>query len=183
MSSELKLPDVPLGLGGYIAGSIAALGAADPAALARMRHVVGRRRARIALDAETVDVTFVGEALSVRPAAGGRVHGEGSTDLATVLDLLDGHLEVTDAILDGRLAVRGATDALARMFTAIEILLDASPRVPSLQALAAHFRRHGRPAAGDQAASGTPARRTAWYPEERAAGEDALLAQHDLLPG
>src|SRR4029453_12151198 len=109
--------------------------------------------------------------------------GGGSPDSATVLDLLDGHLEVVDAILDGRLAVRGATDALARMFTAIEILLDAAPRVPALQALAAHFRRHSPPASGDLPASGTPVRRTAWYPEERAAGEDALLAQHDLLPG
>jgi hypothetical protein len=68
------------------------------------------------------------------------------------------------------------------MFTAIEILLDASPRAPALQALAAHFRSHPLPASRSEPVAAAPVRRTAWYPDERPAGEDALLARHDLLP-
>ncbi len=38
--------------------------------------------------------------------------------------------------LDGRLCVSGVAEDVVRMFVAIEILLDASPRTPALQALA-----------------------------------------------
>ena len=93
----------------YVGELVARLGAADPAALERMRAVVDGRRARIRLDDEAVDVGS-----RARPArrAGGhrRVDGKGETDRAAVLDLLDGYLEVTDAILDGRLDVTGAVD-------------------------------------------------------------------------
>jgi hypothetical protein len=175
-------PDAALSLAGYVEALVAALGDADPEALARLRRVVGQRRARIVLDDSAIDVAFEADRLVVSPASAGRVHGEGVTDRETVLDLLDGHLEVTDAILDGRLRVRGATDATVRMFTAIEILLDASPRAPALQALAAHFRRHPLSAPRSEPVAAAPVRRTAWYPDERPAGEDALLARHDLLP-
>ena len=57
-----------------------------------------------------------------------------------MLDLLDGYIEVGDAILDGRLRVSGAVDDVVRMFEAIEILLDGSARIPSLQRLARDFR-------------------------------------------
>ncbi len=183
MSIDPPSPGRPLGLAGYVEALIEALGRADPGALARLRRVVGERRARIVLDDEAVDVTFAGAVLAVRSAGGRPPNGEGTTDRATVLDLLDGHLEVTGAILDGRLRVRGATDAVVRMFAAIEILLDAAPRTPALQALAAQFRRERPAPAREDAVAGAPVRRTAWYPEERAADEDALLARHDLLPG
>ena len=179
---EPSPPDGPLSLGEYVEALVASLGAADPAALARLRRVVGQRRARIVLDHSAIDVEFRDDRLVAGPVGSGRVHGEGATDRETVLDLLDGRLEVTDAILDGRLRVRGATDATVRMFTAIEILLDASPRTPALQALAAHFRRHPPSAARPEPTAGTPVRRTSWYPDERPPGEDALLARHDLLP-
>jgi hypothetical protein len=179
---EPSPPDGPLSLGGYVEALVTSLGAGDPEALARLRRVVGPRRARIVLDDAAIDVEFRGDRLVVSPAGSARVHGEGATDRDAVLDLLDGHLEVTDAILDGRLRVRGATDATVRMFTAIEILLDASSRVPALQALASHFRRHPPPAPRAEPRAGAPVRRTAWYPDERPPGEDVLLARHDLLP-
>jgi hypothetical protein len=182
MSTEPALPEVPLSLGAYVEALVASLGRADPEALARLRRVVGQRHARIVLDDGAVDVGFAEDRLVVVASAGARVHGEGITDRETVLDLLDGHLEVTDAILDGRLRIRGTTDAVVRMFNAIEILLDASPRTPALQALAAHFRRYPPAAARPEPVAGMPVRRTSWYPDERSPGEDALLARHDLLP-
>jgi hypothetical protein len=87
-----------------------------------MRNVVGPRRARIRLDAEMVDVAFdVDEQLRVEEP-GGDVSGEGGTDRDTVLDMLDGYIEVTDAIIEGRLAVSGETENVSRMFVALGFL-------------------------------------------------------------
>lgn len=170
-------------LAGWITALLDALGAADPTALARLRRLVGRRRARIGLDDEVVDVGFERARFVAVPASPRRrVHGTGETDRQTVLDLLDAHCEVTDAILDGRLRVRGATDAVSRIVGAIEILLDAAPRAPALQALAEEFRRERLRPARAEPVAGVPVRRTAWSPVERPPGEDALLARRDLLP-
>jgi hypothetical protein len=61
--------------------------------------------------------------------------------LRHVLDILNGYLEVNQAILSGRLLVQGEVEDLNRIFIAIEILLDASPRTPALQQLAVRFAR------------------------------------------
>ena len=116
------------------------LGESDSPALARLREVVGSRRARIAVDAEAVEVQWTPQGLEVAAAGGGRVDGAGETDRQTVLALLGAEVEVYDAIIDGRLDVRGETGSIDRMFLAIEILLDAAPRAPSLQALADDYR-------------------------------------------
>jgi hypothetical protein len=163
----------------YVGELVRRLGQADPDALARMQAVVGSRRARIRLDDEAVDVAFgAGGGLQVTEPAGD-VDGEGATDRGTVLDLLDAHLEVTDALLDGRLRVTGAVDDIARMFTAIEILLDVSARAPALQRLARDF--HDDPCREPAGPPGTRSRATAWHPTGPDADELALLARLDLL--
>ena len=124
----------------YVGELITRLGAADPAALERMRAVVDGRRARIVLGEETVDVRFAGDDLLVEPPGAGAPDGTGVTDRATTLELMDGYLEVTDAILDGRLDVTGTVDDVERMFAAVEILLDVAARAPALQDLAADYR-------------------------------------------
>ncbi len=169
------------GLADYIHELVARLAAADPAAAARLRKTVGDRRARIRLDDESVHVRFRGHELAVREARRGKVDGEGATDRQTVLDLLDGWIEVKDAILDGRLDVHGSPEDVHRIFVAIEILIDASARTPALQELARDFRTdpcreaRGRP---------RPAtRRTPWFPPRPAPNEAQMLARLDLLPG
>lgn len=167
-------------LGEYIAALLDALGDANPAALSRMRRVVGERRARIILDDEAVDVFFDVGGLRVQTATDEtEVNGVGETDSATVLALLDGYLEVEAAILNGRLRVFGAPEDTTRMFAAIEILLDASPRTPTLQILAARFRRERREKRGLPVPD---RRRVTWYPFGSRASEYELLAQLDLLP-
>jgi len=173
------LPGAPFTLGQFIAALIDALGKAHPAALTRLRQVVGHRRARIRLDGEAVDVYYAADGLVIQPAGeDAGIDGEGATTSATVLALLDGHLEITDALLDGQLRVTGAAENIVRIFIAIEILLDASARTAALQTLAAKFRaekrehRQGRPA-------GRPG--NLWYPFACGPGEYELLAQLDLL--
>jgi hypothetical protein len=144
-----------------------------------MRDVVGRRRARIRLDAEAVDVVFVDGTLRVE-APEGPVDGEGAVDRQTVLDLLDGYVEVAEAILDGRLAVTGPTDDIARMFVAIEILLDGSTRIPPLQELARDFRED--PCREPRRRPPRRGRPRPWHPTGGDPGELSLLGRHDLLP-
>jgi len=165
-----------------VSALIETLGLADPAALARMQQVVRGRRARIRLDEEVVEIRFAGGELVVEPARSpAAVDGAGGTDRATVRDLMDGKLEVSDAISSGRLDVVADVDAVAAMFAAIEILLDASSRSPELAALAREFRErsalepHRGPLRDLAGAAPRPA-------ERAGARELALLAALDLLP-
>ena len=167
-------------LGEYIAALVEELSLTDPAALGRMREVVGSRCARIRVDEESVDVVFVAEALLVETSSSGPVDGEGATDRGTVLDLIDGYIDVAAAILDGRLDLRGTVDDVQRIVIAIEILLDASSRAPRLQQLAQDFRADPCRPPRDQ-----PLRATAlqpWYPPSSGTDELALLGRLDLLP-
>jgi hypothetical protein len=158
----------------YVAELIGRLGDADAGALARMRTVVDGRRARLVLDKEVVDVRFAGETLLVEPAGTTAADGEGVTDRATTLELMDGYLEVTDAILDGRLDVTGTVDDVERMFLAIEILLDVAARAPRLQALAADYRAD--PCRAPRRAPPPPP------PAATGESERALLERLGLLP-
>jgi hypothetical protein len=108
----------------------------------RLRQVVGSRRARIALDDEVVEVSLVGSVFEVAPAQRTMpVDGTGATSSATVVALLDGELEVSEAFHDGSIEATGNRQAVVRIFAAIEVLLDASARVPALRRLAADFRQ------------------------------------------
>jgi len=169
-----------LTLSEYVTTLIEALGTSNPAALARMRQVVMRRRARIILDDEAVDISFGLDGLAILPSkADETVSGTGQTNSATVMDLLDGHVEIADVILDGRLNISGLPEDIARMFMAIEILLDASPRTPELQGLAARFRRERR----ESRVIAMPSRgKTLGYPFSSGVTERELLARLDLLP-
>jgi hypothetical protein len=158
----------------YVGELIARLGAADPAALERMRAVVDGRHARIVLGEEAVDVRFAGDDLLVEPAGTGATDGTGVTDRATTLELMDGYLEVTDAILDGRLDVTGTVDDVERMFLAVEILLDVAARAPALQDLAADYRAD--PCREPRRAPPPP------HPVTIAESERALLDRLGLLP-
>jgi len=151
----------------YIARLVALLGEHEPEGLARLRSVIGARLARITLDDESVLVHFSAEQLVVVPAndpdrsteeAGEArspapparvVDGEGGTDRLTTFALLDGRLDVTEAVVTGRLQARGDIENLSRIFHAVEILIDAATRVPSLQRLSAEYLgdpcRVGRP--------------------------------------
>jgi hypothetical protein len=157
------------------------LGAGEPAALARLREVVAGRRARITLDDETVDVWFERGRLITRPSEEEvEVTGGGATDRLTTLDLLNGYLEVTDAILDGRLLATGEIENLARIMQAIEILLDGSTRIPALQQLARDYRVDPCRAAAASRVGGERRRRAAL--DAPADDERELLGRLGLLP-
>lgn len=171
-------------LGQYIGALIEWLGVTDARAWNRLRQVVDGHRARIMLDGEVVEVGFApdGELLIDEPATGSIVAGEGATDTATVLGLLDGHLEVNDALLDGRLRVTGPAELVATMFMAIEILLDASSRGPGLQTVARAFRHDPCHDAAPRPAPAYLAHEaSAWSPDYLSGSQQELLRRLDLL--
>jgi len=166
----------------YLTSLVHRLGEADAALLVRMRQVVGARRARIRLDEEVIDVRFAPDgAFIVEDAVAALIDGDGGTDRATTVELLAGRLEVTDAILDGRLYATGDIESLVRIFQAIEILLDGATRTPGLQRLALDWLR-------DPCRTAPPPvppsawRRVALDPDRIPAGELAMLDRLDLLP-
>lgn len=168
----------------YITALVAQLGQGEPPALDRLRAVIGRRRALIALDSEAVMVSFHGPKLVVRqvtapsgedgPGDLADADGIGAADSAIVLDLLDGRQELADAIARGRISATGSPEAIDMILHAIEILLDASTRVPDLRALSAEF-RVSSPA--DLNSGSNPPSTLVGETEEE------LLARLDLLPG
>jgi hypothetical protein len=161
----------------HIRALITTLGEAEPDALARLRQVVGRRTALIGVDDECVVVSFTGPDLVVEPEdpptpSHAAPDGAGRTDTGTVLDLLDGRLDVTDATVGGRIAVSGSSAGVDSILHAIEIILDVSGRSPAVRSVAAAFRERA------------PDRDTElgrWRPPP-ADAETRLLRRLDLLP-
>lgn len=162
----------------YIVALVERVAEGEPASYRRLREIVGARVARITLDAESVIVRFDGEQLVAVESRGDEVvDGEGVTDRVTTLRLLDGSLEVTEAILQGRLEARGGSENLSRIFQAVEVLLDASTRVPSLPRLAGAYEadpcRPSRPPVRERPGESATA---------AAQAERALLRRLGLLP-
>lgn len=156
------------GLAAWVRALVVALETADPGAAATLRRVAGRRSARIGLDDAWVDVRFDARgALRVRSADGPGAGPWGRSTRQAVVDVLAARLEVRDAVLTGRVEVVGTVVEVAAMVAIVEILLDASARAPGLQALADELVAGTAP--GPWVAS------VAWYPDEVAAGELALL--------
>jgi hypothetical protein len=180
----------PRSLAWFVERLVAELGDGEPAALARMRAVVGRRRAVVALEDEAVvarfdddgsllveptDPAMTEEAFAATVAVRGTdLDGVGRTRHEVVVAILDGRLEVTDAILDGEIEVRGSTEAVTAMLIAIEILIDAATRVPTLRRLADVYLGAHRPPSDVGGARWR--RRTAWPPSFFTPEEDELLA-------
>ena len=113
----------------------------------RLRGVVSGWRAAITLDDETVVVSMVADRLRIEPADTAPVDGTGSATSDVVLALLDGRVELSDAVADGWIDALGHRSAVTRLLIAVEVLLDASARVPALRRLAAEFRDERGPGA------------------------------------
>ena len=139
----------------------------------RLRQVVDGYQARIVLDSEAVLVSMDHGEMTIGPDdPDAAVDGWGATTTDVVLAILAADIEVAEAVERGQLQVVGSSDAVARMFHSIELLLDGSARVPELRRLAARFI--------DEAAT-TPLPSSA--PTDVASIEEAMLQRLGLLGG
>lgn len=114
----------------------------EPDRASAIRRLVAGRRARIVLGNEAAVIYFTGQRFVAReaPVSPNMKAPYGLTDRPTVVAILAGFLELSEAITDGRLDLRGTTDDVIDMCAAIEVLIDASTRIPELQALVRDFR-------------------------------------------
>jgi hypothetical protein len=166
----------------YVHELIARLGHADRGAVTRLHSVVGERRARIVVDSEAVQARFLGGELRVTDAGLDDDDGVGVTDRDTVLDLMDGYVEVSEAITTGRLQMIGSVENVERMSIAIEILLDGATRTPSLQELARDYRADHQQQDRSQAALSPRRPAPDEARNEAAFATRELLRKLDLLP-
>jgi hypothetical protein len=132
-----------MGLRFWIPELVAALDTDRCGAGVQLWSAVVGRSARITLDDDTVFVrcTSVGR-LEVRSAENGdvtAVDGEGSTTTFAVHALLDGEIELNQAVVDGRIDIRSSIDDALWMYRVVELLLDGSSRVPRLRELKRQF--------------------------------------------
>jgi hypothetical protein len=161
----------------YVGELVGRLADGDRPAFERLRDIVAARRARITLEHETVEVSFDQRGELVVVAVGDdvgvdRLDGEGRTTHRVVLELLDGHRDLTDAVLAGDVEARGSDAAVTAMFAAIEILVDSATRIPELRRLAEDYvSRH----AGFAARTSAAGARWSW-PVHVDPPEDDLLA-------
>lgn len=118
----------------WIALLVAALDA-DPVTAGRLRLVAAGGAAVIGLDEERVYVTFAPDGgLVVRPArADDVVHGRGTATRTVVRDLLAARLDLHDAVTSGLVVVHGPARRATDLLHIIELLLDASARLPTLR--------------------------------------------------
>jgi hypothetical protein len=139
----LKMP-VTRHLADYLRELIGRLERWEPDCAAAIRATAGDRRARIVLGDEAVRVRYKGDRFIVRRIASASVTSErhpcGSTDRRTVVAILAGFFEMSEAISEGRLDLSGGVDDVIDMCAVIEMLIDASTRIPELQQLAQEFR-------------------------------------------
>lgn len=173
--------DVPArSLAAYVTELVHRLHVGEPALFRRLCDVVGKRRARISLDGESIELWFEGTSLIVADEPGaGPVDGEGGSDRLTTVELLAGHLDLVDAIVEGRLRATGDVESVSRIFQAIEILLDGSTRIPELRRLSLDYTAHT--SATRRTISPSEERRVVIDPDYLSPLQRELLQRLDLL--
>ena len=135
MSSE------PLHLKDWISALYDALDQFEPHNARAIRGIAGKLRARIALDKEAVSVGFRGPVLDIRilKRSAPLAAPSGMTSRACVTSILFGYLGVSEAVAQGQLELRGSATEVINIAAIIEILVDASTRIPPMQKLADQY--------------------------------------------
>lgn len=131
----------PRHLRDWIIALFEALEEAEPNRAAAIRKLAGVQMSRMVLDDERVTVRFADDLLRVtRLRAGAALKRPyGSTVRHTVSALLLGYMEISEAIAQDHIKLRGSADEVMTICAIIEILVDASTRIPALQRLATEF--------------------------------------------
>ena len=157
---------------------LARLEEGEPARIARITQICRWPPGSIVLDEESGDVDVDAGRITVTSAGAVPVEGLGRLTRVATLDLLDGYLEVTAAVLDGALEVVGDIPAIVAIGQALEILLDGAARIPSLQLLARDFRDDpcSRPAPPSHPA-GPIGRRTPFFIRTRRQVDESTSAR------
>lgn len=162
----------------WIIALFSALEEAEPKSASDLREIAGVSKARIVLDREGANVSFKGDELVVTRLRNTDTPQQpsGMTSRNTVIALLKGYLEVSEAISHGKIRLRGSVDEVMAICAIIEVLVAASARIPALQALSQEF-------LGETSGATARLDRSARHLKSRAnrLKETALLSREGLL--
>jgi hypothetical protein len=140
----------------FVGTSLELLRRQHPPAYAVLCSSMAGRRARLSISGESLALVFSAEHIAVErlvlerlvperleagPAAADVPHAAGepelclTTDWATILDLVDAQLSITDAVVCGQFDLRGEGRELARFYDALLTYLRGAVRCPSFPGL------------------------------------------------
>lgn len=128
------------GFADLVVRSLAVLERECPGAMAEAARRLGARTAAVVVDGEPFALAAEGGRLRRIPLVPDPA-AELSTDSATVLDLLEGGASLLEALLDGRLRMRGAADDLIAFHDGLMAYLHGGVRSPGFPPLLRELRR------------------------------------------
>lgn len=123
------------GLGAFVSRSLGILEREHPDGHRRLCAALGRRRVGLLLDGEPFVLAALGARLRLERAATEGLTPAVSLASGTVVELLDGELELLDALLADRVVVRGAIAELAELWESTRLYLHGLIRCPSIPPL------------------------------------------------
>ena len=112
-----------------------------PLAHAALRHRLRNHCLWISIEGEQFSLASVDRSLRLSPALP-QATVELRTSRQTLLEVLEGHLSLLDAVLQGRLFLRGSAQALIEFHEALVIYMRGAVRCPSLPELLPILRQH-----------------------------------------
>jgi len=146
--------DVDRGFAGFLRQSLALLAAESPVHLAAMASAFRARQVRIMIDDEAaVQLTSDGRALRFSPEAVDAAV-EVSFSSRDLLRVLGGDETLDDAIIEGRVAVRGRCPDVLAFDEALRAWLHGAVRSPSFPSLLHRLEAHYAASRGDQHSMG-----------------------------
>lgn len=122
-------------LDGFVRRSLAILEHEHPAGYRRLHAALGRRRVELGLDGDPFVLAVAGARIRLEPAASERACAAVELGRATVVSILDGEVELLDAVLADHLHVRGSIAELGELWDATRLYLHGLIRCPSIPPL------------------------------------------------
>jgi len=118
----------------FLERSLVTLRSELPHGYALVAARLGRRSVDIGVDGEALAIHGDGATLRVDGVSGVASADAGGA-MGTMAEILDGTLPLNDAILSGRIHLRGKLDDLAAFFEALQTYFGAAVRCPSFAGL------------------------------------------------
>lgn len=130
----------PAATSAFVERALGVLAAESPAAYHRLADQLRPAPAGLEVDGESFSIDVRGDRLRVvrgpPHGPGGRVRAGGEV----ILDLIDGRTEVLEAVVGGRLDVRGDVEAVLRLARGLGAFVEGAVRAPGLRELLDEYR-------------------------------------------
>jgi hypothetical protein len=130
------------GFGTFLATSLSVLRHEQADIYARLRGELHHRPVSLLVDEESSGVELRGDLLAVQSPA--RPAIEVVTSGATILELVDGHLELREAVVADALLLRGTPEHLVAFDRALVLYMNGAVRSAQVRSLLGRFRAHVR---------------------------------------